>query len=78
MRKPCKVIGLEGLDDDQEKITFYFTELKDYGNIIISRTWHNKLFNEMIERMKDGLIFDFMELNLNKDAVYTEGIKDGS
>lgn len=67
MIKPCKVVGLEMLEGNEEKITFYFTELESYGDIIISRRWHRQLFNELLDRMKDGLTFDFMDLDLRKD-----------
>ena len=67
MKKPCKVVGVEMLEGDEEKITFYFTELKSYGDIIISRRWHKSLFNECVDRMKDGLTFDFMDIDLCKD-----------
>ena len=72
MIKPCKVIGLEMLKGNEEKISFYFTELDSYADITISRRWHKKLFSEMLERMKDGLTFDFMDINLEKDALHED------
>jgi hypothetical protein len=71
INKPCKVVGLEMLQGDEEKITFYFTELESYGDIIISRRFHKRLFDEMIERIKDGLTFDFMDIDLRKDMEIT-------
>jgi hypothetical protein len=75
MKKPCKVVGLEMLEKNEEKITFYFTELNTYGNLIICRREHKNLFYEVVERMKDGLTFDFMELDLRKDLDKLAGDK---
>lgn len=72
MKKPCKVVGLEMLEGNEEKISFYFTELGTYGDIIISRIFHKKLFYEMVERFKDGLTFDFLDIKLEQDAISEE------
>lgn len=69
MKKPCKVVGLEMLEDDEEKITFYFIQLETYADITISRVFHKKLFYQLVDATKDGLTIDFMDLDLNKELL---------
>lgn len=70
MIKPCKLVELELMNDDLEKATFYFTELKTRSNVIFARKTHSILFNKLIEFMKSGEIFDFMSLSLESDEVF--------
>ena len=67
MKKPCIVVERKRLESGEDKIKLYFPELKLCGNLIIDRTSHSRLFNEMIDRQQDGLTFDFLDLNLSED-----------
>ena len=73
MKKPCVLIELESLKNNEERATFRFIELKSNGSIVFNTKTHSILFRELCDHMKIGERFDFMELNLGSDAQQKDG-----
>ncbi len=67
MIKPCRVIEMECMPYDEEKITLYFPELKAEGHLIINTKDSNILFGEMCDNMCNNTIIDFMTVDLRND-----------
>ena len=74
MKKPCVLIELELLKNNEEKATFRFIELESNGSIVFNTKTHNILFRELCDYMKTGERFDFMNLNLECDIKQKEEV----